>query len=302
MKDLIILCDPAQFAFNKAAADSNYFMQANVRPEHTSVCLEFENFVRQLDAAGIQYKILPNPGDENDTTPDAVFVNNWFAYMPNRQLFLFPMAVPNRSLERRNQPALLQALQETGFEVKEIVDLSQFEKDRQFLEGTGSLVFDHRHKLAYAALSERTHEAVMGDFCQKSGYTPVLFKAYDAQQRLIYHTNVMLSIMMHVVVVGSETIEDTAERDEVLKHLQSSGREVIDISQEQVESFCANVIDIKNGDDEYLMLSEAAFKAFKPNQLATLQKYYQLVVAPIPTIEAVGGGSLRCMIGKVGLV
>ncbi len=229
--------------------------------------------------------------------PDAVFPNNWFSTHHDGRVALYPMQAAARRLERR--PDVIDELRRY-FEVTEVVDYSSTEERGEHLEGTGSMVLDHENKVAYASLSQRTHPAVLQQFCQDFDYEPVTFRSASRDGKPIYHTNVMMCVGTHFALLGAETIPDEAERVGVQNLLESTGKEVILLSAAQIGEFAGNAIELHHAGEKLLVLSKRAAAALSPAQREKIQHHAKLVELHLPTIE-LGGGSARCMIATIHL-
>ncbi|AIZ64277.1 amidinotransferase [Hymenobacter sp. DG25B] len=297
----VFLVRPTRFAFNPETAASNYFQQTmaglSAGEIQEKAFAEFDAMVAALRAHGMQVLVFEDTAEPHK--PDAVFPNNWLTLHPDGRVLLYPMCAPNRRLERR--PDILEALGQQ-FAIQEIIDFSAHEQEGRFLEGTGSIIFDHVHRRAYACLSPRTHAGLLQEVCARLGYQPVAFHAYDAQQQEIYHTNVMMCIGARFAVVCLESIADIQERASVVDSLTETGHEVVPISLAQVASFAGNMLTLQPAaGPELLAMSQRAFDALLPAQRQALSQYCQLLPLPIPTIETIGGGSARCMLAEVYL-
>lgn len=296
----IFLVRPSQFGFNHETAKSNAFQNEKVNIGNSiagNAILEFNVMAETLRNNGIQVTIFDDTIDP--VKPDAVFPNNWITMHADGRVFLFPMEASNRRLERRHD--IVENLKQ-NFVVKEVVDLSKHESDNRFLEGTGSIIFDHNAKTAYACLSPRTDKDLLIEFCNILGYTPVSFHSNDKHGKAIYHTNVMMCIGEKFCVICLESIVDPIEREMVVSALQFSGHEIIDISLQQVEKFAGNMLELKNlHGDQIVALSESAFNALSQSQKDAIGYFAKLVPLPIQTIETIGGGSARCMIAEIFL-
>ena len=290
---------PVSFSFNEQTAGSNAFQNKVTIDElvHQKVLKEFDNFVNVLRSNGAEVIVIndtPNPH-----TPDAVFPNNWISFHTSGDIFLYPMQAQNRRLERRED--IIRQL-EDKFKVRHIIDLSRYEKQDKFLEGTGSMVFDRENKLAYACLSPRTDAEVLNAFCQQSGYKPVVFHAFDKNNQAIYHTNVMMCIAERYAVICLDSITNNKEREAVVEALYGTQKNIFNISFEQMYNFAGNLLEVFNtSGDSLLIMSGSAYRSLSDHQIATLQQFSKIVYAEIPTIEYVGGGSVRCMMAEVGL-
>jgi len=255
---------------------------------------EFDGFVTLLRANDIEVTVIDDTVQPE--TPDSIFPNNWVSFHDNGAVFLYPMFSENRRAERRND--ILDRLNE-NFKISKVTDLSTYEAEDIFLEGTGSMVLDRDQKVSYACLSLRTDEKVLKDWCERAGYTSVTFNADDKEGFPIYHTNVMMCIGDHFVVICLESIQNIHEREMVMQHLISSGKEIIEISLDQMNHFAGNMLQIKNKNgDPLLVMSEQAYLSLSKTQVYLLEKYNKLIYAPLYTIEKNGGGSARCMLAE----
>jgi hypothetical protein len=234
-----------------------------------------------------------------------VFPNNWISFGQDGTVVLYPMQAESRRRERRRD-IIDEVAARTGYEVSRIVDLTHHETSGRFLEGTGSLILDHVNRIAYASHSPRTHEAVVTEWCAELGYESVLFQALDRNGTPFYHTNVLMCIGAHFVIVGTGTMP-TKDRTRVLARLHESGREIIEIGHDEIERFGGNVLELASwdealGDCRVVVMSSAARGAFSREAFARISGSTDAVVAvPIPTIERLGGGGVRCMIAEVFL-
>ena len=286
---------PASFGFHAEAAQSNVFASAGADP--SDALREFDAAVGALEAAGVEVLILddtPVPAK-----PDAIFPNNWVTFHADGTMALYPMATAARRLER-NPGAVTSLLNANGFEVRRTIDLSFHEKHGHFLEGTGSLVLDRPARRAYANLSPRTDATVIADFDDRLDYSTLLFDAHDRSGRAIYHTNVAMSFGSKFAVLCTEAIAPEY-REILIGEIESGGRTLIEVDYEQMRQFACNLIELKGRSGPIIALSSAARRSYRPEQLKVLERFGELVEADIPTIEAVGGGSLRCMITDVHL-
>jgi hypothetical protein len=295
---------PAAFAFNPQTAGSNRFMRADGPAGDTARELarqEFDALAQSLRSEGIGVCVAADSAEP--AKPDAVFPNNWVSFHTDGTLVLYPMQAENRRLERRPE-IIEQVSRDLGFQVRRTLDLSAHEHRGQFLEGTGSLVLDHVVRVAYACLSPRTDPDVVAEWARALGYEPVTFAAVDRSGVPLYHTNVMLSITTRAVVVASDTIV-AADRARVLQRLAASGRELIEIGFAEVEGFAGNVLELATwdealGDSTVLVMSTTARQALGAPAFARLAACSDTVLTvPVPTIERLGGGSVRCMLAEV---
>ncbi|MCR5886768.1 arginine deiminase-related protein [Hymenobacter sp. J193] len=292
---------PARFGFNTETAESNYFQSAIKEASWEEIQrrarAEFDNMVAMLRDHGVQVLVFEDTPAPH--TPDSIFPNNWLTLHPDGRVLLYPMCAPNRRLERRSD--ILAALQEQ-FVVTEVIDLSGFERQNRFLEGTGSIIFDHLYRVAYACLSPRTDVALFRQVAGQLGYRAVAFHSHDARGQEIYHTNVMMCVGARFAVVCLESIRDAAEQAALTDSLTATGHEIIDISLAQVSSFAGNMLTLQPASGrELLVMSQRAYDVLMLAQRTNLAQYCDLLPLPIPTIETIGGGSARCMLAEVFL-
>lgn len=299
MNDLAILCEPSQFAYNPDTAASNYFMSVGAISSYDAVQQEFKQFKETLTKAGIPFHVLKTPGTDEAPTPDAVFVNNWFCYMPSGSLTVFPMKTANRGRERNNADALKVALETAGFPVKAVNDLSHYEKEGRALESTGSMVFDHAIKTIFAVISERTDPKILEEYAKQIDYDTCTFHAVDKEGHDIYHTNVVMMGLAKHVVACLETIKDGKERQCVVDAIKRAGKTLVEITLDQMYHFCGNCIDLHVDGRDHLLMSQTAWDHFTTAQQQAFKQDYAVHPLAIPTIEGIGGGSVRCMVGKI---
>jgi hypothetical protein len=295
----VLLVRPAAFGFNAEAAASNVFAHVSAEPDVAARALaEFDRLARRLSDAGVAVMILDDTDDP--AKPDAVFPNNWLSFHADGTMVLYPMATGPRRRERRPDD-VRDLVERSGFDVRGVVDLSGHEAKGRFLEGTGSLVLDRPNHRAYANVSPRTHTEVIADFDRQTGYSTLAFDARDPGGRPIYHTNVLLSLGTRFAAVCVEAIIPE-HRDRVIRSIESSGRSLIELSFAQLRRFGCNLLELRSGSgDPVIALSSKAVAAFGADQLRRLETFGDIVAVDIPTIEAVGGGSVRCMIAEVPL-
>ncbi|GAB2548990.1 citrulline utilization hydrolase CtlX [Rufibacter soli] len=297
----VLLVRPSAFGANPETAASNAFQQevpAGAEEKVQQKALdEFNQFLLKLWAARVDAVVVNDP--ETPSTPDAIFPNNWISFHKGGKVVLYPMFSPIRRQERH--PELLAQLQEEhGLPFTEVIDLTYFEKEGKFLEGTGSLVLDRQHKIAYACLSDRTHPEPLQVFCEKMGYRPVAFHGVDSNNLPIYHTNVIMSIGVDFALVCLEAIPDEAEQGLLLEALVDTGKEIIDLSLAQVKKMAGNMLQVRNKAGEpVLIMSEKGYKALRKDQFEELNRLTKMVRADLRTIEAHGGGSARCMLAEI---
>lgn len=290
----LVLLAPTCFQYNEETARNNYFQKNDLSNEEVSekAQLEHAKMVEKLENNHLEVLVLKD--DDQLKNPDAIFLNNWFSLMPDSTLVIYPMWAENRRREVR--PSIIQRLNET-FSITNILDFSSFAEKSQFCEGTGSIVFDHSNKKAFACISPRTDVVLFEQICNSLNYQPISFLAEDTLGRAIYHTNVMLSIGAQVIVFCSEAVANPLERKLLMQQLQQTGRLVINISFAQMNQFCGNVLEVVNKFDEhFLLMSKTAYAAFDEAQLLAIQEKVSILFFAIPTIEHHGGGSVRCTI------
>lgn len=296
MASTLLMVEPNDFGFNEETSGSNSFQKKSELNNFKDEALrEFENAVQTLRKNGINVLTFPSP--ENCKCPDAVFPNNWFSTHSSGQLIIYPMLTINRRAERN--PLIIDYLK-NNFDVFEILDLSKNENENKILEGTGSIVFDHENKLAYACVSPRTNENLLNEVCKKIHYTPIVFEALDLNGNQIYHTNVVMAIGQKYVVICLDCIENSLEKSMIIQKIKESGKDLIEISITQIYFFAGNMLEVQNSEGKsILIMSETAFKSLNPLQTEILSKYSQLLPINIKTIENIGGGSARCMMAEV---
>jgi hypothetical protein len=289
---------PNSFGYNPGTAESNTFQSADFThtPEEIRIGAqrEFDHLVNKLLESRIDTIVFDDQDDSS--LSDAVFPNNWVSFHHDGTVVLYPMLAENRRKERR-QDIILKLQNEHHFLVDRLLDYSDHELQGRFLEGTGSVVFDYKNKIAYANVSPRTNEIVYSKLCDDLGFDKFLFSAVDLKGREIYHANVLMCIGSKFVVICLETVPEDSLRKKLILSFEKSGLEVIEISYRQMECFAGNMIEILNSDREpVLVMSESAYHALEKKQTEKLEKYADILYAPVPVIEKYGGGSVRCMI------
>ena len=299
--DTVLMIEPAAFGFNAETAQNNYFQVNSENAETQNRALqEFNNFVEKLRSKGINVITMKDTLEPH--TPDSIFPNNWISMHQDGTVVLYPMCAVNRRWERRND--ILEILKR-NFSVKEIIDFSAPENDGKFLEGTGSMIFDHDNKLAYGSVSLRLDEQLFREFCEKFGFTPVVFHSYQTanNERLpIYHTNVMMCVADQFVVICLDCIDDETERIKVVNAIVNSGKEIIEISESQMQRFAGNMLQLQNPEGKkFLVMSLSAYQSLTPEQISNIEKYSEIIYSDLETIETNGGGSARCMLAEVFL-
>lgn len=300
--DTVLMIEPIAFGYNAQTAENNYFQieQKNTGIQEKAL-EEFNSFVEKLRNKGINVITIKDTLVPH--SPDSIFPNNWVSFHKDGKVVLYPMFAPNRRVERRED--ILETLKNKGFEITKTDDLSHFEDENKFLEGTGSMIFDHDNKIAYGSVSLRLDEELFRNFCTKYGFIPVVFHSYQnaGGQRLpIYHTNVMMCVADQFVVICLDCIDDELEREKVQEVIKSSGKQIIEISEDQLQQFAGNMLQVQNTEGKkFLVMSKTAYKSLTSDQIGNIEKYCEIIYSDLNTIETNGGGSARCMLAEVFL-
>lgn len=302
--DAVLMVRPQAFGYNPETALTNTFQRPEAHADGDASALarqEWAQLAWALESEGVT--VCAAEDSALPVKPDAVFPNNWISFHEDGTLVLYPLQSASRRCERR--PEIIEtAVSALGFKVSHLLDLSRFEDEGKYLEGTGSLVLDNVARVVYACLSPRTHPEVLGEWTQSLGYEAVTFRAADRAGVPLYHTNVLMCIGARAVVVGAEAIAPD-DRARVLERLAGNGREVIEIGHEEIERFAGNMLELGTwdealGDSRVLVMSESARGALSADTFARLSGCTDTVLAvPVPTIEKLGGGSVRCMLAEV---
>lgn len=294
----ILLVKPANFGFNSETEASNAFQGHTTYTKEVilqKVEDEFNAFVTKLTNYGVNVFVFDDTA--TPIKPDAIFPNNWVSFHADGRVVLYPMQAKNRQLEKRHD--IIEELSKS-FKISTITNLSSHESSNEFLEGTGSIIFDHTNKKAYACLSPRTHKDLFINFCKDLGYEAIYFYSVDANGKEIYHTNVMMCIGEQFVIICTESITNSTEKELVMNSFTNTGHEIIDISFEQVKQFAGNMLQLHtNSGKKILVLSQSAFDSLTDTQKLNIEKYCELSPMNIKTIETIGGGSARCMIAEI---
>ncbi|MEO6523669.1 MAG: arginine deiminase-related protein [Mucilaginibacter sp.] len=296
----ILMIRPVSFGFNEQTAESNAFQHKSIEEQNIQemALAEFDAFAEKLKDNGLDVIIAHDTTEPH--TPDSIFPNNWVSFHEDGKIFIYPMQAENRRLERDIK--MLKKTTFNDFVVSEIKDLSPYEHSGEYLEGTGSMVLDRENKIAYACLSPRTHPDVIKAFRSESGYTSILFHATDQNGKAIYHTNVMMCLGDEFVVICLDAVTDAIEKNLLMASFEQTNKQVIEISQQQLNEFAGNMLELKNDKGERLLIMSArAHASLEPEQVKKLEKYCKIVSASLETIETIGGGSARCMIAEVHL-
>lgn len=296
----VLMVRPAAFGSNPDTRASNAFQrdQPPLAAEELQrlVLREFDAVVHALDGAGVH--VLALDDDPRPPRPDAVFPNNWVSFHADGTVVLYPMLAPSRRLERR-----VEILEQVSkhFRITRTVDLAEHERQGAFLEGTGSLVLDRTHRLAFACLSPRTHLDALGDFAQQLDYEIASFDAVDAGGTPIYHTNVLMCIGERFAALCVEAIVAAPRQAAIVRILEETGHEIIALSHAQMNAFAGNMLELQGRAGKVIAMSASALAALTPGQRNRLEQHGQIVASAIPTIEHCGGGSVRCMLAEIHL-
>ena len=297
----VLMVRPVRFRMNEQTVVNNYFqeeMDLKNDEINRQAQQEFDVLVEKLRTVGVKVIVVDDIYEQN--TPDSVFPNNWITFHQNGDIAIYPMFAENRRRERRED--ILDKVEAEGFDIENVYDYTDAEKENIFLEGTGAMILDRVNRKAYCALSPRADEELFIEFCEDFEYTPVIFKAYQQvnnEQLPIYHTNVMMALGVDFAVVCLDTITDKSERKNLLHHLKEDKKEVINITPEQMCQYVGNMLQVQGKNSTYLVMSDAAYNALTPQQIQTIEKHTQILHSNLETIETCGGGSARCMMAEV---
>ncbi len=294
---------PVAFRMNEETAVNNFF-QEDLALQNAEINAkaqtEFDAFVEKLRAVGVN--VIVENDDLKMDTPDSIFPNNWISFHENGDIGLYPMFAENRRRERREE--LLFRLEKEGFIINNVIDYTTAEDEGLFLEGTGSLLLDRVNKKAYCALSARADEDLVIEFCEDFDYFPVIFTAnqtVDGKRVPIYHTNVMMCLAEDFSVICLDTIDDPAEKKNVIQHLKKDKKQIIRITEAQMHHFAGNMLQVQGRDKKHLVMSAAAHKSLTKDQISEIEKSSEILSSDLTTIETCGGGSARCMMAEVFL-
>lgn len=304
--DTILMVRPAAFRMNEQTKVNNFFQeeldldlqeaQINERAQE-----EFDAFVEKLRSVGVNV-IVHQDKKENDT-PDSIYPNNWISFHQSGNIAVYPMFAENRRRERNEE--VLKLIESDGYRIDDVVDYTSAEEDDLFLEGTGSLILDRVNRKAYCALSDRADEDLVIEFCEDFEYTPVIFTAYhtvDGKREIVYHTNILMCVGTTFVVICLDTIDDKKEKKNIVQHFKQDNKEVIAITEEQMNQFAGNMLQVVGADGKtYLVMSEAARNSLTEAQVKTIEKHTNILSSDLHIIETLGGGSARCMMAEVFL-
>ena len=301
----ILMIRPVAFRMNEQTAVNNYYQKVldglSSETVNAKAQEEFDAFVHKLRMVGVDVVVIEDT--KTPDTPDSIFPNNWISFHESGDVALYPMFAENRRHERRED--VLDILEDQGFVINEIMDYTSAEEDGYFLEGTGSILLDRENDKAYCALSPRADEELFIEFCEDFEYTPVIFEAFqtvNGERKLIYHTNVMMCLGETFAVICADCIDDKKERKMVLDSLRGDEKEVILITEDQVNNFAGNMLEVKGtGDRRYLVMSKSAHQSLTKKQIAQIEEHVTILSSSLDTIEACGGGSARCMMAEIFL-
>ena len=304
LSNSVLMVRPVAFRMNEQTTENNHFQKElkGMLPSaiNAKAQQEFDSFVAKLRAVGVQVFVVEDTLETD--TPDSIFPNNWISFHENGDVVLYPMFAENRRNERRED--VLDFLEEKGFVIENVVDFSSAEEEGMFLEGTGSLVLDRANSKAYCALSPRADEELFIEFCEDFDCAPVIFEAFhtvDGKKELVYHTNVMMSVGEDFAVICADMIADKKERKMVLDSLRADNKDIVLITESQVNNFAGNMLQLLGADKKYIVMSEAARKVLTTKQIEQLEQYGEILSSDLDTIEACGGGSARCMLTEIFL-
>lgn len=295
----VIMIRPHNFAPNWQTAKDNSFQKSgdgfSGKELAAAAYEEATSVAKTLEKKGINVHIFE---DESSDTPDAVFPNNWFSTHSGGHVAIYPMFAQNRRRERRYD--VIEMLKEQ-YRVQDIIDYSGLEPDGLFLEGTGAMVLDHIDRVAYVTKSNRANPVALERFCTHFNYEPMVFDACDQSGTPVYHTNVLMCIATDFVMIGLDMFDDEKRREEIVARFESSGRQVIALSNDQIANFAGNALELQSGDRSVLAISARAYNVLTDDQKAIIERNTEIMPLEIPTIE-LAGGSVRCMLAGVHLL
>ena len=293
---------PCNFRVNQETLENNFFQTKSIQLENDFILnqaiIEFDSLVKKMKASGIN--VLVYQDDFKHDTPDSIFPNNWVTFHKDKKIAIYPMFAENRRLERSENVIVF--LEENNVKINEVIDYSEAEKNNFFLEGTGSMVLDRINKKTYCSISERTSENLIDEFCSDFNYMPIIFNSFhtvDSKRQKIYHTNVMMCVGKKFAVICLDSIDNKNERNKVIQSLEDDNKEIIIISEDQLNSFAGNMIELIVNKNSFLIMSQIAYNSLNKNQIERLSKYSKIISSSVDTIEKCGGGSVRCMIAEI---
>lgn len=299
--DTLVMIRPVNFRMNEETAVNNYFQKTTEDLQETvnkKAQAEFDVFADKLKSVGVHVIVIDDIASQD--SPDSIFPNNWVSFHENGDVALYPMFAKNRRVERRED--IFEKIEAEGRFIRNFVDYTSAELENVFLEGTGSLILDRQNRKAYCALSPRADEDLIIEFCEDFEYTPIIFNAYQSHEgeRLpIYHTNVMMCVAEEFAVICLDTIDDKKELKLVADSLAQDGKEIITISEEQMNNFAGNMLQVQGETEKFLVMSKAAHDSLTEKQIQSIEKHCKILSSDLTTIETHGGGSARCMLAEV---
>jgi len=318
----VLMIRPCNFRVNQETLENNFFQTKSIQLENDFILnqaiIEFDSLVEKMKASGIN--VLVYQDDFKHDTPDSIFPNNWVTFHKDQKIAIYPMFAENRRLERSENVIVF--LEENNVKINEVIDYSEAEKNNFFLEGTGSMVLDYSeaeknnfflegtgsmvldriNKKTYCSISERTSENLIDEFCSDFNYMPIIFNSFhtvDSKRQKIYHTNVMMCVGKKYAVICLDSIDNKNERNKVIQSLEDDNKEIIIISEDQLNSFAGNMIELIVNKNSFLIMSQIAYNSLNKNQIERLSKYSKIISSSVDTIEKCGGGSVRCMIAEI---
>ena len=298
----VLMIRPCNFRVNQETLENNFFQTKSIQLENDFILnqaiIEFDSLVEKMKASGIN--VLVYQDDFKHDTPDSIFPNNWVTFHKDKKIAIYPMFAENRRLERSENVIVF--LEENNVKINEVIDYSEAEKNNFFLEGTGSMVLDRINKKTYCSISERTSENLIEEFCSDFNYMPIIFNSFhtvDSKRQKIYHTNVMMCVGKKYAVICLDSIDNKNERNKVIQSLEDDNKEIIIISEDQLNSFAGNMIELIVNKNSFLIMSQIAYNSLNKNQIERLSKYSKIISSSVDTIEKCGGGSVRCMIAEI---
>jgi hypothetical protein len=299
--DTLVMIRPVNFRMNEETAVNNYFQHSTgdlQESVNAKAQKEFDTFADKLKSVGVKIIIIDDIASQD--TPDSIFPNNWVSFHENGDVALYPMFAKNRRKERRED--IFKTIEAEGRFIRNFIDYTSAEQEDFYLEGTGSLILDRVNSKAYCALSPRADEDLVIEFCEDFEYTPIIFNAYQnfkGERLPIYHTNVMMCVAEEFAVICLDTIDDKKEQKLVADSLMQDGKEIISISEEQMNNFAGNMLQVQGQADKFLVMSQTAHQALSPHQIKIIEQYCKILSSDLETIETHGGGSARCMLAEV---
>ena len=301
--DTILMIRPVAFRMNEETSVNNYFQEdidLKNSEINTKAQAEFDTFVAKLRGVGVN--VIVENDDPLQDTPDSIFPNNWISFHANGTVGLYPMFAENRRRERREE--IINRLEREGFDIKGFMDYTPAEEEGFYLEGTGSLLLDRVHGKVYCALSARADEELVIEFCEDFDCFPVIFTANQSikdKRMPIYHTNVMMALAEKFAVICLDTIDDKKEKKHIVQQLKETGKELVVITEEQMHQFAGNMLQVKGENAKYMVMSSAAYKSLRKDQIAAIENHCEILSSDLNTIETCGGGSARCMMAEIFL-